>query len=106
MNIWQALDRQTSWGSDAETTLALVEKYGPGQPEEHPKIVEMMKYVSHRSIDRKHTDTFCSGQWGPEEREGSVLFLNHLKRIDAEHKAAREAAAAAAIAVVSATGMG
>ncbi|KAG8901046.1 hypothetical protein FRB99_005588 [Tulasnella sp. 403] len=83
VNIWQALDRQTSWGSDAETTLALVEKYGPSAPEEHPKIVEML-----------------NGKWGPDEREGSVLFLTHLKRIDAEHKAHRDAAAAAAMAVV------
>ncbi|KAG9046169.1 hypothetical protein FS837_004924 [Tulasnella sp. UAMH 9824] len=88
VNIWQALDRQTSWGSDAETTLALVDKYGPGAPDENQKIVDML-----------------NGKWGPDEREGSVLFLNHLKRIDAEHKSAREAAAAAAMAVVSAAGM-
>ncbi|KAG8884500.1 hypothetical protein FRB98_002363 [Tulasnella sp. 332] len=81
LNIWQALDRQTSWGSDAEMTLLLVERYGPGSPEEHPKIVEMMQ-----------------GKFGPDEREGAVLFLTHLKRIDAEKRAAREAAAAAALA--------
>lgn len=33
------------------------------------------------------------------------MFLTHLKRIDTEHKNAREAAAAAAMAVVSAAGM-
>ncbi|KAG8880584.1 hypothetical protein FRB97_000679 [Tulasnella sp. 331] len=79
--ITKALDRQTSWGSDAEMTLLLVERYGPGSPEEHPKIVEMMQ-----------------GKFGPDEREGAVLFLTHLKRIDAEKRAAREAAAAAALA--------
>lgn len=88
VNIWQALDRQTSWGSDAETTLALVDKYGPGGPDENQKIIDML-----------------NGKWGPDEREGSVLFLTHLKRIDTEHKNAREAAAAAAMAVVSAAGM-
>jgi len=61
VNIWQALDRQTSWGSDAETTLTLVDKYGPGGPEEHPKIADMI-----------------NGKFGPDEREGSVLFLNHV----------------------------
>ncbi|KAG8931154.1 hypothetical protein FRC03_012157 [Tulasnella sp. 419] len=72
VNVWQALDRQTSWGSDAETTLALVEKYGPGGPHENEKIVQMI-----------------NGKFGPDEREGTVLFLQHLKRIDIETKASQ-----------------
>lgn len=63
-NIFAALGRQTSWGSDTETTLALVDLYGPGGPREHPKIRAIME-----------------GRYNGA-KEGSVGFLHSLKEVD------------------------
>ncbi|CAE6357085.1 unnamed protein product [Rhizoctonia solani] len=65
-NIFAALGRQTSWGSDTETTLALYELYGPGKEREDPRIVAIMNGK-------------CSGS-----KEGSVGFLHTLKEVDRE----------------------
>ncbi|KAG8757452.1 hypothetical protein FRC11_004529 [Ceratobasidium sp. 423] len=66
-NIFSALGRQTSWGSDTETTLALYELYGPGKAREDPRIVAIM-------------DGKCTGS-----KEGSVGFLHTLKEVDREY---------------------
>ncbi|QRW21724.1 snRNA-activating protein of 50 kDa MW carboxy-terminal protein [Rhizoctonia solani] len=65
-NIFAALGRQTSWGSDTETTLALYELYGPGKEREDPRIVAIMNGK-------------CTGS-----KEGSVGFLHTLKEVDRE----------------------
>ena len=65
-NIFAALGRQTSWGSDTETTLTLVDMYGPGGPREDPRIVAIMS--------GKHSGA----------KEGSVGFLHSLKEVDKE----------------------
>ncbi|QRV94284.1 hypothetical protein RhiJN_22302 [Ceratobasidium sp. AG-Ba] len=66
-NIFAALGRQTSWGSDTETTLALVDLYGPGAPREDERIVAIMTGKSHGA------------------KEGSVGFLHSLKEVDREY---------------------
>ncbi|CAE7054450.1 unnamed protein product [Rhizoctonia solani] len=70
-NIFAALGRQTSWGSDTETTLALYDLYGPGKEREDPRIVAIM-------------DGKCAGS-----REGSVGFLHTLKEVDREFASKR-----------------
>ncbi|KAJ1304835.1 hypothetical protein OPQ81_005969 [Rhizoctonia solani] len=65
-NIFAALGRQTSWGSDTETTLALYELYGPGKEREDQRIVAIMNGK-------------CTGS-----KEGSVGFLHTLKEVDRE----------------------
>ncbi|CAE6448237.1 unnamed protein product [Rhizoctonia solani] len=65
-NIFAALGRQTSWGSDTETTLALYELYGPDKEREDPRIVAIMNGK-------------CTGS-----KEGSVGFLHTLKEVDRE----------------------
>ncbi|CAE6420622.1 unnamed protein product [Rhizoctonia solani] len=65
-NIFAALGRQTSWGSDTETTLALYELYGPCKEREDPRIVAIMNGK-------------CTGS-----KEGSVGFLHTLKEVDRE----------------------
>ncbi|KAF8609055.1 hypothetical protein BDV93DRAFT_519076 [Ceratobasidium sp. AG-I] len=65
-NIFSALGRQTSWGSDTETTLALVDLYGPGGEREDAKIVAIM-----------------AGNYSGA-KEGSVGFLHSLKDTDRE----------------------
>ncbi|CAE6444758.1 unnamed protein product [Rhizoctonia solani] len=65
-NIFAALGRQTSWGSDTETTLALYELYGPGKEREDPRIVAI--------VNGKCTSS----------KEGSVGFLHTLKEVDRE----------------------
>ncbi|KDQ21880.1 hypothetical protein BOTBODRAFT_215964 [Botryobasidium botryosum FD-172 SS1] len=64
-NVLHALGRQTSWGSDCESTLQLVDMYGPGGPRETPKIVDLI-----------------GGVVGSGEKEGSVFFLYALKAVD------------------------
>ncbi|KAG8722194.1 hypothetical protein FRC08_005943 [Ceratobasidium sp. 394] len=66
-NIFAALGRQTSWGSDTETTLALVDLYGPGGPREDERIVATM-----------------AGKYNGA-KEGSVGFLHSLKEVDREY---------------------
>ncbi|KAG8769496.1 hypothetical protein FRC12_004929 [Ceratobasidium sp. 428] len=66
-NIFAALGRQTSWGSDTETTLALVDLYGPGGPREDERIVGIMAGTHNGA------------------KEGSVGFLHSLKEVDREY---------------------
>ncbi|KAG8739742.1 hypothetical protein FRC10_005211 [Ceratobasidium sp. 414] len=66
-NIFAALGRQTSWGSDTETTLALVDLYGPGGLREDERIVAIM-----------------AGKYNGA-KEGSVGFLHSLKEVDREY---------------------
>lgn len=70
-NVLQALGRQTSWGSDCEQTLAFVEKYGPGGPRENERVVALV-----------------NGKIMPGEKEGSVYFLQVLREVDKEWRAA------------------
>ncbi|KAH7339865.1 hypothetical protein B0J17DRAFT_716855 [Rhizoctonia solani] len=65
-NIFAALGRQTSWGSDTETTLALYELYGPGKERENARIVAIV-------------NGNCTSS-----KEGSVGFLHTLKEVDRE----------------------
>jgi hypothetical protein len=64
-NILQALGRQTSWGSDCEITLQLLNIYGPSGSKPHPKIVALVQ-----------------GQVEEGEKEGSGYFLNALRAVD------------------------
>lgn len=81
-HVLQALSRQTSWGSDCEQTLQLVDRYGPRGPREDPRVVEIMSGGS--MLPEK------SGEKAPGRSQGSVALLDFLKDVDKEHKARQE----------------
>jgi len=72
-NVLTAIGRQTSWGNDMETTLNLLDLYGPGMPREDPSIVSLVQ-----------------GQGDGSGKEGSVYLLNTMKKADQEWRAAHE----------------